>query len=208
PSKVYFEVAQAAIGPEGLKVIKEAAACIKEKGLKVDITGYTDKTGDFDKNLELAKNRAKAVQDALVAEGLTVETINLTAPLLHTVVGTTGTGTDAEARRVEINKAGVLNVSLLFWQQQKDMFLQNYTDRLQGLNKKIDDLKALMATAKPETKAKLQAALNLLLEKQAAITKLLSGSKEASGKAWDDLKASLDDSLKQLTQEVDKTSKP
>jgi hypothetical protein len=208
PSKVYFEVASAVIGPEGLKVIKEAAACINAKGLKVDITGYTDKTGDFDKNLELAKNRAKAVQDALVAEGLTVETINLTAPLLHTVVGTTGTGTDAEARRVEINKAGVLNVSLLFWQQQKDLFLQNYTDRLQGLNKKIDDLKALMATAKPETKTKLQAALNLLLEKQAAITKLLAGSKEASGKAWDDLKASLDDSLKQLTQEVDKTSKP
>jgi hypothetical protein len=108
PAKIYFEVGEAVIGPEGLTVIKEAAGCIKEKGLKVDITGYTDKTGDSDKNLELAKNRAKAVQDALVAEGLAVETIILKPPMFHTVIGTTGTGTAAEARRVEINKSGTV----------------------------------------------------------------------------------------------------
>ncbi|MFZ2089486.1 MAG: OmpA family protein [Desulfobaccales bacterium] len=105
PAKIYFEVDQAVIGPEGVKRIKEAAACIKEKGLKVDITGYTDKTGDPDKNLELAKNRAKAVHDALVAEGLVVEVITMKPPLFHSLAGTTGTGSDAEARRVEINKA-------------------------------------------------------------------------------------------------------
>ena len=105
PAKVYFEVDQAVIGPEGTKVIEEAAACIKEKGLKVDITGYTDKTGDPDKNLELAKNRAKAVQDALVTEGVALENITLKAPMFSTFTGTTGTGSDAEARRVEINKS-------------------------------------------------------------------------------------------------------
>ena len=108
PAKVYFEVDQAVIGPEDLKVIREAAACIKEKGLKVDITGYTDKTGDPDKNLELAKNRAKAVQDALVAESVAVETITLKPPMFYTIVGTTGTGSPAEARRVEINKSGTV----------------------------------------------------------------------------------------------------
>ncbi len=87
PAKVYFEVDQAVIGAEGLVKIKEAAACIKEKGLKVDITGYTDKTGDPDKNLELAKNRAKAVQDALVVEGLVVDVITLKPPLFHAMVG-------------------------------------------------------------------------------------------------------------------------
>jgi outer membrane protein OmpA-like peptidoglycan-associated protein len=105
PAEVYFDVDQAVVGPEGMKVIHEAAACIKEKGLKVDLTGYTDKTGDMEKNLELAKNRAKAVQDALVAEGLAVEVIALKPPLFHTITGTTGTGSDAEARRVEINKS-------------------------------------------------------------------------------------------------------
>ncbi len=105
PAKVYFEVDQAVIGPEGTKVIEEAAACIKEKGLKVDITGYTDKTGDPDKNLELAKNRAKAVQEALVTEGVALENITLKAPMFSTFTGTPGTGSDAEARRVEINKS-------------------------------------------------------------------------------------------------------
>lgn len=105
PAKIYFEVDKTDIGPEGMKVIKEAAACIKAKGLKVDITGYTDKTGDHERNLELAKNRAKAVQDVLVAEGLAVEILNLRPPLFHSVVGTTGTGADPEARRVEINKS-------------------------------------------------------------------------------------------------------
>jgi hypothetical protein len=108
PAKVYFEVDQAVIGPEDLKVIREAAACIKEKGLKVDITGYTDKTGDMEHNLELAKNRAKAVQDALVVEGVSVETVTLKPPMFHTIIGTTGTGSAAEARRVEINKSGLV----------------------------------------------------------------------------------------------------
>lgn len=105
PAKIYFEVGRAEIGPEGMKVIKEAAACIKREGLKVNITGYTDKTGDVDKNLELAKNRAKAVSDALIAEGLAEWIVTLKPPLFHIITGTTGTGADAEARRVEINKA-------------------------------------------------------------------------------------------------------
>ena len=105
PAKIYFEAGEAVIGPEGLKVIQEAAACIKEKGLKVDITGYTDKPGDVEHNLEIAKNRAKAVQDALVTDGVALDTITLKAPLFHTMTGTTGTGSDAEARRVEINKS-------------------------------------------------------------------------------------------------------
>ena len=108
PAKVYFEVDQSVVGPEDLKVIREAAACIKEKGLKVDITGYTDKTGDVEHNLELAKNRAKAVQDALVVEGVAMETITLKPPMFYTIVGTTGTGSPAEARRVEINKSGTV----------------------------------------------------------------------------------------------------
>ena len=57
-------------------------------------------------NLELAKNRAQGVQDALVAEGVAVETITLKPPMFYTIVGTTGTGSAAEARRVEINKSG------------------------------------------------------------------------------------------------------
>jgi len=108
PAKIYFEVGRAEVGPEGMKVIREAASCIKEKGLHVDITGYTDKTGDIDKNIELAKNRAKAVSDALMAEGLAEERITLKPPLFYTFTGPTGTGSEAEARRVEINKSVIV----------------------------------------------------------------------------------------------------
>jgi len=108
PAKIYFEVDQAVIGPEGIKVIKEAAACIKEKKLKVNITGYTDKTGDPERNLELAKDRAKAVQAALVAEGLSMESITLKPPMFHAITGTTGSKVDVEARRVEINKSVIV----------------------------------------------------------------------------------------------------
>ena len=59
----------------------------------------------MEKNLEIAKNRAKAVQDALVTNGVAVDTITLKAPLFRAMTGTTGTGSDAEARRVEINKS-------------------------------------------------------------------------------------------------------
>jgi hypothetical protein len=89
-------------------------------------------------------------------------------------------------------------------QQQKDKFFQDYNDRLQGLNKKIVDLKAMMATATPEMKEKIQALLNQLDEKQNAIKKLMADSKDATGEAWDKLKTSLDDTYKQMDLTVAK----
>ena len=40
-----------------------------------------------------------------MTDGVALDTITLKAPLFHTMTGTTGTGSDAEARRVEINKS-------------------------------------------------------------------------------------------------------
>ncbi|HEY5861758.1 MAG TPA: DUF937 domain-containing protein, partial [Casimicrobiaceae bacterium] len=61
PAKVYFDTGSAAVGADGAKVITGAADAIKKDGLKVALTGYTDKTGDTAKNEELAKSRAVAV---------------------------------------------------------------------------------------------------------------------------------------------------
>jgi len=66
----------------------------------VELTGYTDKTGDAAQNEELAKNRAVAVKDALVAGGLSEASIAMKPPMF-----VTGSSNDAEARRVEITKA-------------------------------------------------------------------------------------------------------
>ena len=74
---------------------------IKKDGLKVTVTGYTDKTGDVAKNEELAKSRASAVRDALKAAGVDEANIEMKPPMF---VEVGAAGGDAEARRVEINK--------------------------------------------------------------------------------------------------------
>ena len=101
PAKVYFEVGAAAIGADGSKTIGAVADMIKKDGLKVTVTGYTDKTGDVAKNEELAKSRASAVRDALKAAGVAEANIEMKPPMF---VEVGAAGGDAEARRVEINK--------------------------------------------------------------------------------------------------------
>jgi outer membrane protein OmpA-like peptidoglycan-associated protein len=73
-------------------VIKEAKA-----GRKLVISGFHDATGDAGKNAELAKQRALAVRDALKSAGVTEQQIDLKKPEQMTA-----SGSDAEARRVEV----------------------------------------------------------------------------------------------------------
>lgn len=101
PLKVYFDTGSAALGPDGSKAITAAADAIKKDNLKVALTGYTDKTGDAARNEELAKSRAVAVRDALMAAGVAEASIEMKAPLFVEI----GAGmADNEARRVEISK--------------------------------------------------------------------------------------------------------
>jgi outer membrane protein OmpA-like peptidoglycan-associated protein len=102
PAKIYFAVG--APNPEGpsIATLAQAAIAVKNQGVAVDITGYTDSTGDVAKNQELAKQRALAVRDRLIAAGVPEGKINMKPPFSIT---TTGTGSDAEARRVEITLA-------------------------------------------------------------------------------------------------------
>jgi len=100
-AKIYFDVGAATIGADGSKTLGAAADMIKKDGLKVSLTGYTDKTGDVAKNEELAKSRASAVRDALKAAGVAEANMEMKPPIF---VEVGATGGDAEARRVEINK--------------------------------------------------------------------------------------------------------
>jgi cytochrome c oxidase subunit 2 len=98
---VFFEVGKFEILDDGKAKIKAAAAAIKKGNVaKVELTGFTDKTGDTAANEELAKNRANAVKNALVAEGIAEGVIVMQPPAY-----VTGSGSDNQARRVEI-KAG------------------------------------------------------------------------------------------------------
>ena len=101
PAKVYFDTGSATVSADGGKTVSATADAIKKDNLKVAVTGYTDKTGDTAKNEELAKTRATAVRDALKAAGVPEADIEMKPPMFVEVGGAI---TDAEARRVEINK--------------------------------------------------------------------------------------------------------
>lgn len=97
PAKIYFETGQADLGAQGQQAVSEVASTVKEEGGAVAVTGFTDRTGNPDQNLELAKERAQAVKEGLVAEGLNESEVVMKPPSF-----VTGSGSDAEARRVEI----------------------------------------------------------------------------------------------------------
>jgi hypothetical protein len=101
PFKVYFDTGSAAIGPVSTATITAAAEAITKDGARVTLTGFTDKTGNVATNEELAKSRAAAVRDALKGAGVPEANIELRPPMF---VEVGAGGSDAEARRVDINK--------------------------------------------------------------------------------------------------------
>ncbi|MBC7610518.1 MAG: OmpA family protein [Polaromonas sp.] len=94
--KFYFSSGKADLaagaGEALMDVIKDAKA-----GRKLVISGFHDDTGDAAKNAELAKLRAMAVRDSLKAAGVSEQQIELKKPEQMT-----GSGSNAEARRVEV----------------------------------------------------------------------------------------------------------
>ena len=77
-----------------------AAAMAKNPAVKVDLSGYADRTGNAARNVELAKQRAFAVRDALKAAGVSEDRINLRKP--EFAVG----GASDESRRVDVIVSG------------------------------------------------------------------------------------------------------
>ncbi|MFA9439925.1 cytochrome c oxidase subunit II [Uliginosibacterium sp. sgz301328] len=101
PASVYFDSSKDRLDDAGKAAIRVAADWLAANAdARVTITGYTDKTGRLDKNQELAKNRAVAVRDTLVADGVAENRIVMQPPALVTEGGDGRAG-----RRVEIKTA-------------------------------------------------------------------------------------------------------
>ncbi|NLG76331.1 MAG: DUF937 domain-containing protein [Xanthomonadaceae bacterium] len=96
-ARVYFGSGEATIDDGDRVKIASVAEAAKRAGRSIRITGYTDRSGDPSQNETIAKNRAAAVRDALLAEGVDESQIVMDPP-----ARLTGTGTDDEARRVDI----------------------------------------------------------------------------------------------------------
>ncbi|SEA44950.1 OmpA family protein [Variovorax sp. YR216] len=92
----YFATASADIAPgaaEALAIVLKGV----EGGKKALISGFHDTTGDPALNDELAKRRAQMVRDVLVGLGCPPDKVQMERPAI-----TTGSGNNAEARRVEV----------------------------------------------------------------------------------------------------------
>jgi len=94
--KFYFATASAELAGGANAALSELIV-LAASGKTVVISGYTDITGDAALNEELAKRRAFAVREALLALGLAEGGIELKKP-----EAITGSGSLRESRRVEV----------------------------------------------------------------------------------------------------------
>ena len=100
---VFFEFNQATLTPEGRHVAQQAASAFQQDGATtIELTGYTDLTGQTRYDLDLSRRRALAVRDYLVQLGVPVGAISANwhgkqDPRVPT------TGREPQNRRVEID---------------------------------------------------------------------------------------------------------
>ena len=95
---VYFRSGKAALPADAAAIVGSVMKLTADKpAVKVVLSGFHDQTGDPAVNAQLAKERAVAVRAALVEKGLTEDRVVLRKPEV-----TTGSGSNREARRVEL----------------------------------------------------------------------------------------------------------
>jgi photosynthetic reaction center cytochrome c subunit len=100
-ARLLFAVNKSEFTPEASTMLADVAAALaKNPAVKIDLSGYADRTGNTVRNVELAKQRAIAVRDALKAAGVAEDRINLKKP--EFAVG----GTSDESRRVDVIVSG------------------------------------------------------------------------------------------------------
>ncbi len=92
----YFATGSADLAPGAAEAL---ATVIKgvESGRRAQVSGFHDTTGDPAINEELAKLRAQTVRDVLIGLGVAADKVDLQKPAVST-----GSGSDAQARRVEV----------------------------------------------------------------------------------------------------------
>jgi OOP family OmpA-OmpF porin len=102
--QVYFGLNEATLTGRNLAVVRDAAAAVtKGAATRIEVTGYTDTSGNAAANQALSERRAKAVTAALVRYGVAAGTISTQARGDSNAAVATGPGVvEPKNRRVEI----------------------------------------------------------------------------------------------------------
>jgi len=97
-AQVFFELGKAEPPADVSMLLRPAIrAAMSIEGSKLVVSGYHDASGDTAANEELAKRRALAIRDVLLAAGIDAKRIELAKP-----VATLGGADPNEARRVDV----------------------------------------------------------------------------------------------------------
>jgi outer membrane protein OmpA-like peptidoglycan-associated protein len=97
-AKLYFDTGKSALPDQTAGVLEPTIEwLISHPDSKAIISGYHDPRGNRESNQTLAKARAQASKDTLMAAGIEESRIEMRKP-----VETEGTGNEEEARRVEV----------------------------------------------------------------------------------------------------------
>lgn len=95
--KFFFATGKADLAAGANEALAEVVKGVLEGSKTAQVSGFHDSTGDAAINAELAKRRALAVRDALMALGVAEHMVELKKP-----EAMQGSGSNAEARRVEV----------------------------------------------------------------------------------------------------------
>jgi membrane fusion protein (multidrug efflux system) len=94
---VHFAAGKSTLDAEALRLLKGFAPAMRGGSNAIDVTGFADRSGNHAANVDLARRRALAVRGALLAEGIAEARVRLKPPQ-----DVTGSGSDGQARRVEL----------------------------------------------------------------------------------------------------------
>jgi len=72
---VYFNTGQSALSPEASATVSQAAAAFRQGGTAVGVRGHADTVGNATYNMQLSLQRAMAVRQALVRDGVPASAI-------------------------------------------------------------------------------------------------------------------------------------
>jgi outer membrane protein OmpA-like peptidoglycan-associated protein len=98
-TSVYFDPGQSSLDADARRTLEEIADSARASGTSVELKGYTEQTADGQPDLTLAQDRADAVREALISEGVPDSKIVVKPPALASA---DDAGTAAESQRVEI----------------------------------------------------------------------------------------------------------
>ncbi|CUI07909.1 OmpA family protein [Massilia antarctica] len=103
---INFDTDKAAIRPDGKPAVDEIAALMKkETALHLSVEGHTDNVGDKARNVSLSRERAQAVVQALVSDGIDGARLNATGHGAEKPLVDNGSEENrAKNRRVELVK--------------------------------------------------------------------------------------------------------